>query len=112
MSKPNFTWEPDLGAQQKLKPNVTQTKFGDGYELRVATGVNLMPRVWTVTFTKPATEAVAILSFLEARQGLEAFSWKDPMGYEGVFVCREWSASQSMQGLYQVSGTFEQVFEF
>lgn len=111
MSKPIFTWKPDLGAQRKLKPNVTQTKFGDGYELRVAQGINTMPASWTATFTNPGPVTTDILAFLEARAGLESFIWIDPLNIQGVYVCREWSSAQSMLGLYQVSVTFEQVFE-
>jgi len=112
MSKPTFTWTPDLGAQQSIKPNVTQTKFGDGYELRVAQGINTQPRTWAVTFSKGPNEMTAILDFLEARAGVEAFNWTDPFNKAGTYVCREWSANQVVFGVYSVSATFEQVFEY
>lgn len=112
MSKPNFNWTPDLGAQQTMTPTVTQTKFGDGYELRIAQGVNFKPRSWSVTFSKGSDEAMAILDFLEARGGIEAFAWTDPFNNAGTYVCRQWSAAQAVFGVYSVSATFEQVFEY
>lgn len=112
MSKPTFAWHPDLGAQQSMAPSVQQTKFGDGYELRVAKGINTTPRTWEVSFTRSQSEAGAILDFLEARAGLEAFVWTDPLNREGTYVCREWSGSQQAFGVYVVSATFEQVFEY
>lgn len=112
MSKPRFTWAPDLGAEQKMKPNIHQTKFGDGYELRVSTGINVSPKTWSVRFTKGRTEATEILDFLEARAGRESFEWTDPLDKEAVYVCREWSGSQQQFGVYVVTATFEQVFEY
>lgn len=112
MSKPVFSWKPDLGASQSITPLVTPTKFGDGYELRVANGINHTPRVWQVTFTKGAAEAMDILAFLEARGGLEAFTWVDPFGKTSNYVCRQWSGGQSAFGVYAISAAFEQVFEY
>lgn len=112
MSKPVFIWLPDLGAEQSIKPAVQPTKFGDGYELRVATGINFTPKTWNVTFTKGSSEAKDILTFLKARSGLESFSWIDPLDETGTFVCREWTTRQQMFGVRSVSATFEQVFEY
>lgn len=112
MIKPAFTWHPDLGAQQHITSSVQQTKFGDGYELRVAKGINLTPRTWEVSFTRGPSEAKDILAFLEARAGLESFAWTDPLDREGTYVCREWGGGQQAFGVYVVSATFEQVFEY
>jgi len=114
MAFQTFGWSPDKGARQKIAPNVKRTKFGDGYELRVPVGVNTKPKNWSVTFTRPAATAEAILDFLSARAGVEPFTWVDPMGKTGTYVCREWESGQMTEGfgVYQISGTFEQVFEF
>jgi phage-related protein len=112
MSKPVFSWKPDLGAQQTIKPAVTQTKFGDGYELRVASGINFKPRSWSVTLSKALNEAMDILNFLEARGGVESFSWTDPLNRVGTYVCREWNVNQKVFGVYAVSATFDEVFEY
>lgn len=112
MSKPTFTWLPDLGAQLNQKSTAQPIKFGDGYEQRVASGINYKPKSWSLTFTKGASEAMDILTFLEARGGLESFSWTDPFDKEGTWVCREWNGAQQAFGVYAVSATFEQVFEY
>jgi phage-related protein len=95
-----------------MKPSAQVTKFGDGYEARVATGINSKPAIWNVTFTKPTAEAIEILDFVEARNAVEAFDWVDPIDRSGVYVCREWSSSQIPFGLIAVVATFEQVFEY
>jgi phage-related protein len=111
VSKPNFQWPSDLGANRNIKPAVTQTKFGDGYELRAANGINFRPKVWKVQFTYLTPEAMQILDFLEARGGLESFTWTDPLDKVGTYVCREWDSVQDGFGMYDITGQFEQVFE-
>lgn len=112
MSKPAFIWNPDLGAERGIAPSVNQTKFGDGYELRVAKGLNFTPKSWRCQFSGAGPVAKDILAFLEARAGMEAFEWTDPLGDKATYVCREWSSSQQQMGVYVVSATFEQVFEY
>ncbi len=111
MAKEVFSWLPDIGAQQSVKPGVHSTKFGDGYEVRTPLGINNKPKKWSVRFSKGALEAQAILAFLESHGGSKSFTWTDPMGVIGNYVCREWSSSQKMTGIYEVTGSFEQVFE-
>ena len=112
MSKPRFKWHPDLGAQSTTKASVNKTKFGDGYELRVAEGINYTPVSWNVKFSRPGQAAKDILAFLKARGGLESFVWTDPLGNEATYVCREWSGSQQVFGVYTISASFEQVYEY
>jgi phage-related protein len=112
MSKPIFTWSPDIGARRTIKATVHQAKFGDGYEQRIGSGVNFKPRSWSCQFSNGLANAQSILAFLDARGGLESFTWTDPMNETNNFVCREWSQVQQVFGVYQVTATFEQVFEF
>lgn len=111
MPRQNFTWSPDLGAQRSVKPNVHQTKFGDGYEVRVANGINTSPKKWTLRFSRDLTEATAILTFIENHAGATAFNWTDTLNTAGVYVCREWTINQKFFGVYEVQATFEQVYE-
>ena len=111
MSKPTFVWSHDIGALQQITPLVTQTKFGDGYESRIANGINVTPKTWEVSFTGDRIKAQDIMAFLEARAGTESFRWIDPMNKEGIYVCRKWGGSQRAFGVYVIQTTFEQVFE-
>lgn len=105
-----FPWLPDIDSTVSVEPSVKVTKFGDGYESRTPVGINTTGRKWPVKFTRPRAEAFQILDFLEARNATEKFTWTDPFGRTGTWVCRKWSA-QSSQGYVVVSGDFEQVFE-
>lgn len=112
MARQTFTWFPDFTGSEELdeKPNVNVTKFGDGYELRNAAGINFLPQVWSLTFTRTRQEIMDIRAFLRARGGVESFNWTNPYGENLVVVCREWKVSNDT-GLSILTGDFEQVFE-
>lgn len=110
MSRPVFNWRPAPGASRKMKPAVQPTKFGDGYELRVSPGINSNPRAWSLSFTSPV-DITPIDDFLEDRDAVESFTWTDPRGYTGVWVCREWDMKHVSGDVYSISASFEEVFE-
>ena len=56
-----FTWTPSVGASVALRPNVRRVAFGDGYEQRLAFGLNTKPEVWTLEFRgRTSLDAAAI----------------------------------------------------
>ncbi len=109
MSYNTFTWNPDIGAQRKMKPNVHPIKFGDGYENRIADGINFMLPSWTVKFTADEATVSQILAFIEGQQALSPFTWTDPLNNSGTYICREWNSSQVGFGVYQLFAVFEGV---
>lgn len=107
-----FSWRPDLGSERAVKSTAAPTKFGDGYEVRITTSLNVTPRQWNVQFTTALQTHKEILAFLQARKGIEAFNWIDPLGDTATYKCSEWKSKQIGFGVFQVSGTFEEVFEY
>lgn len=112
MSRPVFVWFPDVGSQCSIKPSVNSTKFGDGYELRVSTAINTSPETWSVKLTRSAAESRAIDAFLRMCAGKNSFTWTTPEEVTGAFVCRAWRKNRLDGGIVEISGDFEQVFEF
>lgn len=107
------TWiiAPSFAAQLQEKPRVLTAGFGDGYEQRVADGINVRPRVWNLTFgARTTTERDAILTALRAENGITSFTWTDPLGYTGKFVCSEWNTSIENAAANTVTATFREVF--
>lgn len=112
MATQTFTPAPDYGCQLQKKPRVRAAKFGDGYQQRVADGINTAPEEWSLTFSaRTASEANTILQFLEDRAGVESFWWISPRGTTGRFICPEWTHSPSSYSTHTVTAKFEQVFE-
>lgn len=89
------------------------SRFGDGYEQRVADGINTAMDKWDLTFTaRTDTEASGIQTFLKARAGFESFDWT-PTGESTAVkvVCREWNRTFDKFNLNTVTATFERVYE-
>lgn len=107
-----FQWYPDIASDNSETPSVNVTKYGDGYESRVANTINVTPQSWTLTFSRGrlSGQCQAIRAFLRGRRGVEAFNWVNPFGEPGVYVARKWS-STSNEGYLTVKVTFEEVFE-
>ena len=107
-----FTWIPSIGASLSVKPNVRRVSFGDGYEQRLAYGINTQSEVWSLEFRgKSTSDASAIDSFLRARGAVQAFDWTTPSGITGKFTCEEWSRTIEEPNIENIRATFKQVFD-
>lgn len=106
-----FTWTPDIGAGREVAPIVNVTQFGDGYELRTASQINVNKRKWSLTFTSNLAGIKPAVAFLDEHQGRISFDFTDPWGEDGTYVCRNWSSRQTKFGIYELTATFEEVFE-
>lgn len=108
-----FTWTPDFGAKAVYKPRVRVASFGDGYEQRQADGINARNDTWDLQFdNRDDSETAAILTFLAARAGVEAFDWTPPTEVTSIRVkCAEWSRVVLRNNLNSVSAQFIRVYE-
>ncbi len=107
----DFNYQPVYGAQVNNAPRVKTVKFGDGYEQRVADGINTQPKMWNLTFTYDTSTIATIDSFLSGKAGVASFTWT-PTGFSEIkVVCREWSRSVDTPTTASIQATFEQVFE-
>ncbi|MGZ8172578.1 MAG: phage tail protein [Methylobacter sp.] len=111
MAKPIFTWYPDEGSEELIKPNVKVTKFGDGYEQRTPVGINPDVQTWSLTFTGDAATILPIRAFLKARGASESFQWTSPLNEWGIYVCREYPLKKISAGVLQIPVKFERVYE-
>lgn len=111
MASTTFTWTPDWNGSLSEEPRIKSAAFGDGYRQDVGDGINIRPRVWSLTFnTRTDAEIAPILAFLRARNGIEAFNWTDPDGTAGVFKCKKWQRVPVRTGINNLSCTFSEVF--
>lgn len=107
-----FTWTSSYNPTATRKPRVKVAKFGDGYEQRLADGINTIAEVWQLTFAaRTNAEAGQIDDFLKARAAVENFDWTPPNGLAGKYICREWSRTPTHGNAETITATFEQVFE-
>jgi len=108
-----FTWIPDRGFKTTTKPRVLSAKFGDGYEQRLADGINHLVNSWNLTFkSRSVTDAEDIDTFLTARGGVESFDFTPPGASTSVKVtCSQWDISYPASIGRDITATFVQVFE-
>ena len=104
---------PDFGARRKSEPRIRTAKFGDGYEQRIAFGINQDPKTWDLRWSALSnSNADAIETFFEARNGVESFDWspiEDSDTYK--WVCRSWQREHQYADISTITATFEEVFE-
>lgn len=110
MSRKTFTWFPLFESEKEFKPEVTRLAFNEGYEQRVATGLNWRKSSWDLEFQGSRAEMKEIDDFLYARGGVEAFDWTSPDGQKVVVVSDSHKVKNS-RGYATLTTTFRQVFE-
>ena len=70
---------PDRGVSTDQTPRIYKATFGDGYEQRVAAGINNIPESWSLTWTnRTLSDSNKIIKFLEDQGGVTAFDWYPP----------------------------------
>jgi len=107
-----FTWIASTGAGLTIRPVVRRVAFGDGYEQRLAFGLNTQPEVWTLEFRAQTTaNASAIDAFLRLHGAVRPFDWTTPSGLTGKFICEEWSRSIDEPNIETIRANFKQVFD-
>lgn len=109
-----FTWTPSFEATESSKPRVRKFQAGDGYEQRITFGLNFDLKEWDLTFdNRDDAETAAIKAFLEARAGVESFTWTPPTtgANPAQFVCEEWQITLNACNLNTIRTKFRQVAE-
>jgi phage-related protein len=108
-----FTYVPEFGATRPSKPRVNNIKFGDGYEQRIAYGINVNPGRWELTFAnRDQAEAFAIDAFFTARGGVDFFEWTPPgESAEKKWKCQDWTLTPVKGNYYTIAAIFEEVFD-
>jgi len=105
----------DRGVQQNAKPRVLKAQFGDGYEMRVADGINNTPREWSLTFKNRTKEDIDNLyDFINGLAAVDTCKLTVPFdGGEStaVVVIEEYSRTLTYDNFYDLSCTAREVFE-
>ena len=70
---------PDKSLSKASSPTILVAQFGDGYQQRIASGLNSIKESFTVTFNnRPKAEADDIEAFFRAKKGVTAFNFTYP----------------------------------
>ena len=111
---------PDKGINRTITPKTFTANFGDGYEQRVADGINSIKETYALSFaTRPKAEIDDIVAFLDTKAGVTAFTLVLPdtnnttrSGEEDVkVVCRSHNVVYNYDNFYTLNVQLEKVFE-
>ena len=109
---------PDRSLARTSKPRVLRVQFGDGYEQRVAEGINNINESYAVTLNnRPKAEIDDVVAFLDSLNGVTAFNFTIPdtngVGNETTIkvVCEDYGLTYNNDEGYSCSATFRRVYE-
>lgn len=104
----------DKGLSRSATPRVLVAKFGDGYEQRVADGVNPLDETLSITFNnREAAKIYEIAAFFDAQIG-KSFDIvvTDHSGDSTIkVVCENYSISYISELFHSMSASFRRVYE-
>jgi phage-related protein len=108
----DFYWQAIVGSKKTVEARVRRANFGDGYEQRVQDGINNTKFRWDIS-TAPVdkTTANSIESFLIAKGGYLSFTWNAEDDGDVTVIATAWSKTPISRDLWQITTTFEQVYE-
>lgn len=112
VGRPIFLWICSYNFNVNREPSVKQVKMGDGYEQRMANGINNTLLDLDVTFdNRSSREARGIEHFLTVQAGVTAFLYTSPgvFSKEKLFVCSQWSNSNKFYNNYSIKAKFKEV---
>tara|TARA_B110000879_G_scaffold129192_1_gene169852 strand:+ start:225 stop:626 length:402 start_codon:yes stop_codon:yes gene_type:complete len=117
---------PDKSMAKQSTPRVLVSNFGDGYEQRIADGINTLNEVYTLTFATRLKEDIDdIVAFLDGKGGVSSFPLilpdsnvtSNPAGPAGVgerevkVITTSYSTTYSYDNFYSLSLSLKRVFE-
>lgn len=111
---------PDKALTRSSNPAVLVARFGDGYEQRVADGINTIKETYSLSFNNRTKEFVDdVVNFLDTAGGVSAFTLTIPdsnnttrTGEKDVIVvCSTYSTMYTYDDFYTITAEFRRVYE-
>tara|TARA_B100000902_G_scaffold382069_1_gene419310 strand:- start:3033 stop:3431 length:399 start_codon:yes stop_codon:yes gene_type:complete len=115
---------PDRTLSRSSKPKVRTATFGDGYEQRIADGLNSIEETYSLTFNnRTKAEADDIIAFFDSNKGVSSFSFTYPDSNSGTndsagnpvttikVVCDTYNLRYTNDDFYGVNASFRRVYE-
>jgi len=113
---------PDKSLSRSSKPKIHLATFGDGYEQRLADGINSVKETFSVSFaTRPKADIDDIVGYLDSLKGVTAFDFTIPDSNVAVspgpqettikVVCDDFSTTYEYDDFYSATANFRRVYE-
>ncbi len=111
---------PDKSMSKSSAPRVLTAKFGDGYEQRIADGINSLNETYSLSFkTRPKADIDDIVLFLDTQKNVSKFLFTMPdtnnttrTGEKDVkVVATNYSVTYDYENFYSLSLSLKRVYE-
>ena len=107
---------PSYPPKLSIENNVITVALGDGYEQRLAKGINPSRRTFSLNFeNRSNTVTNNILNFLSSatggNNGAKSFDWSPPLGATGKWICQNPTVEIVAHDLNNIDLVFKEVFE-
>lgn len=111
---------PDKSMSKSTAPKVLTAKFGDGYEQRIADGINSINETYSLSFsTRPKADIDDIVLFLDNQKNVSKFLLTIPdtnnttrTGEKDVkVVATNYSVTYDYEDFYSLSLSLKRVYE-
>ena len=108
---------PDKNLNRTSAPRVLKATFGDGYEQRIADGINNIQEEYSIAFNNRTKEEIDdITAFLASKNGVTSFDFTIPdsnnSGESTVkVVCEQYNQNYTYGDFYGCTAMFRRVYE-
>ena len=108
---------PDKSLTRSFKPKVHLATFGDGYEQRLADGINTIKEDYSISFeTRLKDDIDDITQYFESLKGVTAFNFTIPDSNNSgerviKVVCSDFNVTYDHGEYYSCNATFRRVYE-
>ena len=111
---------PDKTMTRKSTPRVLRASFGDGYEQRIANGINSIKEEYSVSFrNRLKADIDNIVDFLDGKAGSTKFAFTVPDSNDTTntgehtvqVVCEDYNTNFEYDEFYTLTATFRRVYE-
>ena len=109
---------PDKSMSKSTQPRVLTASFGDGYEQRIADGINSINETYSLSFkTRPKEVIDDIVAFLDTKKNVSKFvltipDTNDANGEKDVkVVATNYSVTYDYENFYSLSLSLKRVYE-
>ena len=108
---------PDKGLTRQSTPRVLKVQFGDGYEQRIAEGLNSSQENYQISYSnRPKAEIDDIAAFMDEKKGVTSFNYVIPDTNNGgettiKVVCDQYNLVYVSDSSYTFTATFRRVYE-
>lgn len=105
-----FTSDISQSSSGTTEFKVLKNKYGNGYEQRVADGINNNLSVYSVVWENMTDgDSTTLIAAFETARGVDYFTWTPPKKSAGKFAVAAYSWTAMSGSIYTVSATLEQV---